>query len=342
MPILGRSVIVFNVITLVLSVGMGSSGEARAQDKLVGDLVLSLANPVEVRKDLDWELGTVGEILAIPVDAASRRRRNLPQFLADWIFLAKRGSAYWWEHGDGASSLGAEWFFPGRSMRSLYERWTRLASLKPMTPVHSGQGRRLLDSPDGTLTAGSLVGNPTSLYSRLEIRVNKAEFRLELFGFRGMERTLIYSTKVGLGSPDFPTPRGSFYVCRIFDDKPLWIPPPDRWWAWGQMPSRSVYGGHMMPFFKKVKSKGSDPAADQADLVEPEVKMIDAGMYRIHGTDSPWSVGSGQSHGCVRMKNSTVKILADSLKQYVGTTTRGRTANGPFVNLARPVKLVLY
>jgi hypothetical protein len=129
---------------------------------------------------------------------------------------------------------------------------------------------------------------------------------------------------------------------RIYDDKPLWIPPQDRWWAWGQRPSHSVYGGHMMPFFKKVRDRSAGSADHGLDLVAPRMKMIDAGMYRIHGTDSPWSVGSSQSHGCVRMLNATVEQLADALKMYAGTTTRGRSANGPYVNLARPVKLILY
>jgi lipoprotein-anchoring transpeptidase ErfK/SrfK len=70
--------------------------------------------------------------------------------------------------------------------------------------------------------------------------------------------------------------------------------------------------------------------------------MVDSGGYRVHGTDTPWSVGSAQSHGCVRMLNRTVKVLADQLKMYVGTTTRGESANGPYVNLARPVKITLY
>lgn len=316
--------------------------QACARDKFIGDLVLNLVDPASLRPQSDDELGNVGEILAIPLYRPGAKRRDLPQFLADWLFLADRGSRSLARGEAFDDPRVSDWFFPGRSLRSLHGRWTKLASLKPMICTFGDEAGKLVDAADRTLTAGSLVGESTRVYSRLEIRVDRSAYRLDLVGFRGGNEKLLYTTRVGLGSPEFPTPRGSFYVCRIFDDKPLWIPPPDRWWAWGQSPSRSVYGGHMMPFFKKVKSKSKGLEDDPVDLVEPQVKMVDAGAYRIHGTNSPWSVGSGQSHGCVRMLNSTVKILADNLKMYAGTTTRGETANGPFVNLARPVKLILY
>jgi hypothetical protein len=101
----------------------------------------------------------------------------------------------------------------------------------------------------------------------------------------------------------------------------------------------------MLPFFNKQPvntGSNADEAGDGLDLIASPVKMIDAGMYRIHGTDSPWSVGSSQSHGCVRLLNSSVARLSDILKMYVGTTARGESPNGPYVNLARPVRLILY
>ena len=316
--------------------------QADARDRFIGDLVLSLADPAKLKPQAYENLGHAGEILAIPLYKPRNKRSDVPHFLSDWLFLADRGVGSL-ERQEVASDPGvSEWFFPGRSLASLHERWTRLASLKPMVSSYGGETQKLLDNADGTLRAGELVAEPNRLYSRLEIRVQRSAYRLDLIGFKDGNEKVLYTTRVGLGSPEFPTPRGSFYVCRIFDDHPLWIPPPDRWWAWGQSPSRSVYGGHMMPFFRKVKSRSKTVLDDPLDLVEPKVKMVDTGTYRIHGTNSPWSVGSGQSHGCVRMLNKTVKTLADNLKMYAGTSSRGQTANGPFVNLARPVKLILY
>ena len=78
------------------------------------------------------------------------------------------------------------------------------------------------------------------------------------------------------------------------------------------------------------------------DKIAPKMRIIDSGAYRVHGTDSPWSVGTNQSHGCIRMKNSTVKALADTIKLYVGTTERGESPNGTYVKLARPVIVQLH
>ncbi|WP_234122466.1 L,D-transpeptidase [Clostridium hydrogenum] len=35
------------------------------------------------------------------------------------------------------------------------------------------------------------------------------------------------------------------------------------------------------------------------------------GIYGIHGTDKPWSIGKSLSHGCVRMYNSDAKEVYD-------------------------------
>ncbi|WP_244505474.1 L,D-transpeptidase [Methyloceanibacter stevinii] len=32
-------------------------------------------------------------------------------------------------------------------------------------------------------------------------------------------------------------------------------------------------------------------------------------LYRIHGTDAPWSIGQSVSHGCIRMFNQDVADL---------------------------------
>lgn len=234
--------------------------------------------------------------------------------------------------------------FPGNnSLEITSGKRTRVASLLPMSAAKS-EAVELLDSGPTLENSGSLVGDPVDLFSSFEILVDRKQYTVRLFGSNGdNEKVLLYDCKAGLGSPEYPTPKGTFYICRIYDDKPLWIPPPSDW-AYGQSPSNSVYGGHMLPLFKKVPAVGGEKTVheDDADLIAVEMKMIDGGMYRIHGTDSPWSIGQGQSHGCVRLLNSSVKQLADTLKMYVGTTSRAKTANGIYINLARPVKLVLY
>ncbi|AFM25510.1 L,D-transpeptidase [Desulfomonile tiedjei] len=233
--------------------------------------------------------------------------------------------------------------FPGANSLDITSgKRTRVASLLPMSAATS-EAAELLDSGPSLENSGSLVGDPVDLFSSFEILVDRKEYTVRLFGSNGDEKVLLYDCKAGLGSPEYPTPKGTFYICRIYDDKPLWIPPPSDW-AYGQSPSNSVYGGHMLPFFKKVPAVEGEKTVheEDADLIAVQMKMIDGGMYRIHGTDSPWSIGQGQSHGCVRLLNISVKRLADTLKMYVGTTTRSKSPNGVYINLARPVKLVLY
>lgn len=44
------------------------------------------------------------------------------------------------------------------------------------------------------------------------------------------------------------------------------------------------------------------------------------GVYGIHGTDKPWSVGRSESHGCIRMYNKDVEILFPLIS--IGTRVR--------------------
>jgi lipoprotein-anchoring transpeptidase ErfK/SrfK len=42
-----------------------------------------------------------------------------------------------------------------------------------------------------------------------------------------------------------------------------------------------------------------------------------SGLYRIHGSNEPWTIGSQVSSGCIRMRNEDVTDLYDRVK--VGT-----------------------
>jgi hypothetical protein len=205
----------------------------------------------------------------------------------------------------------------------------------------------MMSEIDKISSVGKLAAQPGDLFEGFEIRIDRSKFQVRLYGiYEPGKEKLLQEFKAGLGSYEYPTPRGRYFILRVFDKNPLWIPPRNREWAWGQRPSRSVYGGHMMPFFSKIPVKGyrrRSALPDQGlDRIEPPMRVLDAGAYRIHGTNSPWSVGSNQSHGCVRMRNPEVEQLADTIKLYAGTTVRGETPNGEYIDLARPVRLWLY
>lgn len=318
-----------------------------AYDSLVTDRVLQLANP---HQSLDGRGAGLSKMAAVPRQeflrdnlSPSTSIRHQSVVLVDKNRVRRQGGYPWLTNGHQSPFL-----FPGKeSLDRIHKDLIRVAALpdSPLSVAGKG-GERILDHGELLGSAGNLVGDPRSLFASFEILVDRANFSVKLFGVRpGDKRKVLFECRAGLGSPEYPTPKGTYYIVRIFDDKPLWIPPQDREWAWGQTPSRSVYGGHMMPFFTKqqVNQSGASSSIDEiADHVAPPVKMVDGGMYRIHGTDSPWSVGSSQSHGCVRLLNSSVALLSDTLKMYVGTTARGETPNGPYVTLARPVRLILF
>lgn len=307
---------------------------ACAKEGFVRDLLLSLARPVESSEPVvSWgeEIDRIisGRSWGAHEEGTSDSREVLIPFREDYFAASP---------GERAVDFPArEYLFPGsESLDRVAKSLTRLAA--------AGHGSRLLDAHDRLAPIGSFVADATRVFSRLEIQVEKATYTVTLVGIKkNGESKILFSCKAGLGSPDYPTPRGVFFIERIFDDNPWWIPP-DRPWAWGESPSRTVYGGHMMPLF--IKKRVAEPKLEEEvtdlDCIEGPMQMIDSGGYRVHGTNSPWSIGSGQSHGCVRLLNKSVKQIADLLKMYAGTRVRDQSANGTFVKLARPVRLILY
>jgi len=45
-------------------------------------------------------------------------------------------------------------------------------------------------------------------------------------------------------------------------------------------------------------------------------------LFRIHGTNAPWSIGKSVSHGCIRMLNANVEHLYDQVRLGAHVTVR--------------------
>lgn len=60
------------------------------------------------------------------------------------------------------------------------------------------------------------------------------------------------------------------------------------------------------------------------------------GIYGIHGTNKPWSVGSRASHGCIRMLNSHVEELYEWVKPGTTVCIEGRVYH-PLYEERKPV-----
>lgn len=100
--------------------------------------------------------------------------------------------------------------FPGTSSLDVTSgKRTRVASLFPTSSVTS-DAAELLDAGPSFENSGSLVGDPVDLFSSFEILVDRKEYTVRLFGSNGDEKVLLYDCKAGLGSPEYPTPKGTF------------------------------------------------------------------------------------------------------------------------------------
>jgi lipoprotein-anchoring transpeptidase ErfK/SrfK len=95
--------------------------------------------------------------------------------------------------------------------------------------------------------------------------------------------TTAFSTSVAPGEPSSPTPTGSFYVTEV-----LKVNPPT-----------TAYGPYALgtsAFSNTYYSFDGGP-----------------GQVAIHGTNQPWLIGGYASHGCVRLTNDAITMLAQQV-----------------------------
>ena len=86
---------------------------------------------------------------------------------------------------------------------------------------------------------------------------------------------------------------------------PTWTPP-------AEMRRREAARGHILP---AVQKGGPDnPLGARAMYLYKGGRDT---IFRIHGTNAPWSIGSAVSSGCIRMRNEDVVDLYERVK--VGT-----------------------
>ena len=62
-------------------------------------------------------------------------------------------------------------------------------------------------------------------------------------------------------------------------------------------------------------------------------------LYRIHGTDAPWTIGKNVSRGCIRMHNAHVEELYERVSQGMKvTSTWQRFAARPLTGETNPIE----
>jgi lipoprotein-anchoring transpeptidase ErfK/SrfK len=127
------------------------------------------------------------------------------------------------------------------------------------------------------------------------IIVNTAERRLYYVFADGQA----YKYGIGVGREGFQW-SGSDRISRKAE-WPGWTPPP-------QMIKREAAKGRKLPAY--MPGGPTNPLGARA-------LYIGSRLYRIHGSNEPWTIGGAVSSGCIRMLNDDVIDLYDKVK--VGT-----------------------
>ncbi len=104
---------------------------------------------------------------------------------------------------------------------------------------------------------------------------------------------------VGVGKPGFGW-SGTHRVTRKAE-WPGWTPPKE-------MIAREAARGHYLPVH--MAGGPNNPLGARA-------LYLGSTLYRIHGTNAPWTIGHNVSSGCIRMRNEDVLDLYDRV--HVGT-----------------------
>jgi lipoprotein-anchoring transpeptidase ErfK/SrfK len=104
---------------------------------------------------------------------------------------------------------------------------------------------------------------------------------------------------VGVGKPGFEW-AGAHKITRK-TEWPGWTPP-------SEMVSREAAKGHYLP--ARMDGGPENPLGARA-------MYLGSTLYRVHGTNAPWTIGSAVSSGCIRLRNEDVVDLYERVK--VGT-----------------------
>jgi L,D-transpeptidase ErfK/SrfK len=134
---------------------------------------------------------------------------------------------------------------------------------------------------------GSEVAVPTQWIpprsSYRGVVINIPEMRLYLFPEKTNpgEEVIVHTWPIGIGREKTPSPVGPFHITAK-DENPTWYVPD------------SIYRT-MDPPKRRVVKPGPDNPLGAYRM------RLSKGLYSIHGTDTPWSIGRLTTHGCIRL-----------------------------------------
>jgi lipoprotein-anchoring transpeptidase ErfK/SrfK len=204
------------------------------------------------------------------------------------------------------SSTGSQWAYVLRPVTARTgATWSagRVALVAPTTPEgatnlvlalaqrYTGHGDswvriRLASLPNG-MTAWvprTALGDFHIVQTRLV--VDRARLTISLF----REARLVFQAPVGVGQPQWPTPRGQFYV-------------------------RERLAGFGDPFYGPIAFGTSGRSTQLTD-------WPGGGYIGIHGTDAPQLIPGRISHGCIRLRDADIVRLSRLLPLGTPLTIR--------------------
>jgi L,D-transpeptidase ErfK/SrfK len=128
--------------------------------------------------------------------------------------------------------------------------------------------------------------------------INLPEMRLYLYpeSAKPGEEVEIRTWAIGIGADETPSPIRSFTI-RTKEANPTWVVP------------ASILKTMNPP--RRVVPPGPDNPLGEYRM------RLSYGLYSIHGTDSPWSIGRLATHGCIRLYPEDIGDLYDDVR--VGT-----------------------
>lgn len=154
-------------------------------------------------------------------------------------------------------------------------------------------------APDAEVIVPTRWIVPRSRYRGLV--VNVPEMRMYMFPTRTKagQRVALRTWAVSIGLADSPSPVGRFTV-RSKEKNPTWGVPD------------SIYREMDAPKRRVVPPGPDNPLGDYR-------MRLSHGLYSIHGTNIPWSIGRETTHGCIRLYPEDLEVLYPLVR--VGTPT---------------------
>lgn len=185
-------------------------------------------------------------------------------------------------------------------MRKFVSSLLAVAFIATSTVVVTGTGAFSRDRQEAAYSSSSK--RPQAKYQRKKVRIDTSERpgtiivdtnRKYLYYYEGNGKATRYG--VGVGRDGFGW-SGTVNVGRKAE-WPDWRPP-------ATMIRRERAKGHNIPAF--VPGGVNNPLGARALYLHKGGRDT---IYRIHGTNQPWTIGQNMSSGCIRMMNQDVEHL---------------------------------